>query len=89
MWNNDQPPLPRWVEDAYQSIECYLWEHTDQQSVTHTQATQLIAEANPDFSDTDIEHALELLRNRGWLYAVDDRLFMTEFQCADASKPDG
>ena len=50
--------------------------------ITHHQATELIAEANPDFGDGDIDHALEYLLNRGWLYKVDDQLFITELQCA-------
>ena len=36
-----------------------------------------------DERDADIDHALDHLLNRGWLYQVDDRLFITELQCAD------
>ena len=76
------PPLPNWLENSYLLLERYLCEQADLDSFTHHQATELIAEANPDFGDADIDHALDYLLNRGWLYKLDDRLFITELQCA-------
>ena len=76
------PPLPNWIENAYLPLERYLCEQAEQDSFTHHQATELIAEANPDFGETDIFHALDYLLNRGWLYKVDDYLFISELQCA-------
>ena len=76
------PALPDWIESAYLPLERYLCEQADPDSFTHHQATELIAEANPDFGDADIDHALDYMLNRGWLYKVDDRLFVTELQCA-------
>jgi len=76
------PPLPSWIQDAYLPLERYLCKQSDQDSVTHHQATNLLAEANPEFGDADIDHALNYLLNHGWLYKVDDRLFVTELQCA-------
>jgi len=84
MWSEDQPSLPGWIEDAYQPIEQYLWEATEQTSVTWQQATQLIAESNPDLVAADIDHALNYLLNHGWLYEVDDQLFVTEFHESDS-----
>jgi len=78
------PSLPRWIEDAYFPLERYLCKQSDQDSVTHQQATDLIAEANPDFRDADIDHSLSYLLDHGWLYEVNDRLFITELQCAEA-----
>ena len=80
------PSLPGWIEDSYHSLERYLCEQSGEDSFTHHQATELIAEANPDFGDADINHALEYLLNRGWLYEVDQRLFITELQCADSDE---
>lgn len=79
MWKEDQPSLPRWIEDVYQTIEQHLWENTEQNSVTRQQATQLITESNPDLVESDIDHALDYLNNHGWLYEVDGQLFVTEF----------
>ena len=80
------PSLPGWIEDSYHSLERYLCEQSDEDSFTHHQATELIAEANPDFGDADINHALDHLLNRGWLYEVDDQLFITDQQCAESDE---
>ena len=77
------PSLPGWIEDSYLSLERYLCEQPGEDSFTQQQATELIAEANPDFGDADIKHALDHLLNRGWLYEVDDQLFITDLQCED------
>ena len=86
MASEGYPPLPGWIEDSYLSLERYLCEQSDDDSFTHQQATELIAEANPDFGDADINHALDHLLNRGGLYQVDDRLFITEMQCAESDE---
>ncbi len=82
MASEGYPPLPDWIEEAYLALERYLCEQSDGDSFTHQQTTELIAEANPDFGDADIDHALDYLLNRGWLYKVNDQLFITELQCA-------
>lgn len=76
------PPLPNWIEGSYLPLERHHCEQSDEDSITYHQATELIAEANPDFGDADIDHALDYLLDRGWLYQVDDLLFITELQCA-------
>jgi len=82
------PSLPGWIENAYFPLERYLCKQSDRDSVTHHQATKLIAEANPDFGDGDINHALDYLLNRGWLYEVDDQLFITELECEESAEWD-
>jgi len=59
------PSLPEWIEDSYLSLERYLCEQSEEDSFTHQQATDLIAESNPDFGDADINHAIDYLLNRG------------------------
>lgn len=83
------PSLPDWIRDAYLPIEQYLCEKSTQDSLTRQQATELIAEDNSDFGDADIEHALDYLLNRGWLYKVNDRLFVTEPKCGESSDSAG
>lgn len=80
-----QPSLPDWINDAYLPLERYIYEQSTQESLTHQQATELIDEANADYSSADIDHALDYLLNHGWLYKVDDRLFITEFQCEESA----
>jgi len=82
----DEPALPGWIEDAYIPLKQYLCEKPGRDSFTHQQATEIISEANPDFGDADVDHALDHLLNRGWLYQVDDRLYITELQCAESGK---
>ena len=36
-----------------------------------------------DFTDSDAEYALDRLLNRGYLYAVEERLFVTEHELND------
>ena len=86
MASEGHPSLPGWIEDAYFPLERYLCKQSDRDSVTHHQATNLIAEANPDFGDADIDHALNYLLNHGWLYEVDDQLFITELQCGESTE---
>ena len=83
------PELPDWIKDSYLPLEQYLCGQADQDSFTHHQATELIAEVNPDFSDVDIDHTLDYLLNRGWLYQVDGQLFITELQCAESENSTG
>jgi len=80
------PSLPGWIEDTYFPLERYLCNQSDQDAVTHQQATDLIAEANPDLRDADIDHALSYLLDHGWLYEVDDQLFITELQCGESTE---
>ncbi|ACM59155.1 conserved hypothetical protein (plasmid) [Halorubrum lacusprofundi ATCC 49239] len=81
MPTESHPPLPNWIQNAYLPLERYLCKQSTHDSFTHHQATELIVEANPDFSDADIDHAIDYLLKRGWLYKVDDQLFITELQC--------
>jgi len=88
MWDRNTPSLPGWTDDVYQSLERSLRDRSDTKSVTRQQATEIVAEANPDFSSADIDHALDQPLNRGWLYEVDDRLFVTEFHFSESGDVD-
>jgi len=68
MRKQDTPSLPGWIEDVYLSIEGYLQSQSDEESVSRQQAAELISEVDPDFNSADIDHALDHLLNRGWLY---------------------
>ena len=83
------PPLPSWTQDAYLPLERYLCEQATEDSFTRHQATELIAEANPDYGTADIDHALDHLLNRGWLYKVNDQLFITELHCEEYTESNG
>ncbi len=80
------PSLPEWIRNSYISLERYLCEQSDQDSFTRQKAIELIAKANPEFNDADINHALDHLLNRGWLYEVNGRLIITELQCVESNE---
>mgnify|MGYP006267801839 FL=1 len=86
MTTEGHPSLPKWIKDAYIPLERYLCEQSTHEFLTLQQATEIIGEANTDFSDADIDHALDYLLNRGWLYKVDDQLFITELQCGESTE---
>jgi len=86
MTTEGHPSPPKWTKDAYIPLERYLCEQPTHESLTPQQATEIIREANTDFSDADIDHALDYLLNRGWLYKVDDQLFITELQCGESTE---
>lgn len=88
MRKQDTPSLPGWIEDVYLSIEGYLQSQSDEESVSRQQAAELISEVDPDFNSADIDHALDHLLNRGWLYKVGDQLFITDFHYSESGDVD-
>jgi len=85
MTTEGHPSLPKWIKDAYIPLSG-ISVSSRLTSLTRQQATDIIDEANTDFSDADIDHALDYLLNRGWLYKVDDQLFITELQCGESTE---
>ena len=85
MWDSNRPPLPDWVEDVYTWFETHLQTESDDNSLDRTRATELAISAHPDLELThdDIEYAFNRLINRGYLYEVDEQLYVTEFQIHD------
>ena len=81
MNNNDKRPLGAVAESAYES----LLETMDADSgIPRSDAHAQLLKA--DFADGDAEYALDQLLNRGYLYAVDEQLFVTEDADIDAHR---
>jgi hypothetical protein len=81
MYNRDERPLGAVAESAYES----LLETMDADSgIPRSDAHARLLEA--DFADGDAKYALEQLLNRGYLYAVDEQLFVTEDADIDAHR---
>lgn len=73
MFNTDDRPLGSLAEDAYDR----LYEAIDPaEGITVDDAHTRLCEA--DFSVDEADYALDRLLNRGYLYEVDGRLFVTE-----------
>jgi len=81
MWDTDRLPLPEWVQHIYSWLEAHIQTEQELNSLRRHQAVELALEAHPDLdlNPDDISHAFDRLINRGYLYEVDDRLYITEF----------
>lgn len=73
MYNTDNRPLGAIAEKAY---EILLETIDSSDGITVDEARAQLREA--DFAAGDADYALDRLLNRGYLYEVDDRLFVTE-----------
>jgi hypothetical protein len=73
MYDEDERPLGGIAESAYQVLlHTGEIENGIQRSDAHTCLVEV------DFVDDDAEYALSQLLNRGYLYAVDNQLFVTD-----------
>ncbi len=82
MWDSTRPPLPEWIQDLYSRLETHIHTELDQDSLNRQQAVELALQAHPEHNLTheEISHAITRLINRGYLYEVDNRLYITEFR---------
>ena len=76
MNRNDRPPLPPWINDAYERLAAEI-RHRDGGLTTDRAREHLQTEGLIDGRE-DARYALTRLLNRGYLYQVDDELFVTE-----------
>ena len=78
MYDGDERPLGAVAESAYEILleQCEI-----EDGFPRSDAYEELLEA--DFTDGDAEYALDRLLNRGYLYAVDGRLFVTEHELND------
>lgn len=73
MYHRDERPLGAVAESAYE----VLLEVTEpNEGVPREYAHSRLLDA--DFGDNDADYALDRLLDRGYLYAVDDELFVTD-----------
>ena len=72
----DQPSLPQWIQNAYESLETAYASGTDELSVEAAHEL-LLTEAEQIETDEEATYVLDRLLERGWLYEVDGRLRKT------------
>ena len=76
MRHTDQPSLPQWIQNAYQSLETAYTSDTDE--LSREAAHQLLlTEAEQIETDEEATYVLNRLLERGWLYEVDGQLRKT------------
>jgi hypothetical protein len=77
MRNPDEPSLPEWIQNAYETLETAY--SADTTELSRESAHQyLLNEADHIEDDGDAAYVLDRLLDRGWLYEVDGQLRKTE-----------
>ena len=77
MKHTGQPPLPDWVQNAYQTLERAYTSGTDE--LARTEAHEfLLAESKHIEEHADAVYVIDRLLDRGWLYEVNGQLRKTE-----------
>jgi len=77
MRNPGQPSLPKWIQNAYKTLETAYTSDTDELSRTAAHEV-LLSEAEHIEDDSDATYVLDRLLDRGWLYEVNGQLRKTE-----------
>jgi len=77
MKHTGQPPLPDWVQSAYQTLERAYASGTDELAKTEAHEF-LLAESEEIEEHADAVYVVDRLLDRGWLYEVDGQLRKTE-----------
>ena len=77
MKHTGQPPLPGWIQSAYQTLEKAYTSGTDELSMTEAHEF-LLAESEHIEEHADAVYVVDRLLDRGWLYEVNGQLRKTE-----------
>lgn len=74
-----RPPLAPWVLTVYNEVEALVDSHPDQTGIPREDVFEHLTTLHDDtLTQTEVDHALEQLLNRGYLYAVENDLRVTE-----------
>ena len=71
---HDRQPLPPGAKDVLQTLRPIL--ETTDSGMTRDQVAMVLQ--NDGFAEDEISYYLELLLNRGYLYEVDQNVFLTD-----------
>ncbi|WP_306061213.1 hypothetical protein [Natronococcus wangiae] len=74
MYRDERPPLPNWILDVYRQLKPRICSGDD--GLAKEKATALIV--TEEIGEADAEYALQRLIDRGYLYLVDDELYVTD-----------
>lgn len=76
MYRNNHSQLTPWLEDAYNTLASEIHHQEDGHGLKIDRARKhLHAE---DLIEADAQYAVKRLLDQGYLYTVDDELFLTE-----------
>lgn len=74
MYRDERPPLSDWILNAYRRLASRI--QTRDGGLPTDEAKELLF--TEEIEESDVEYALQRLIDRGYLYRVDDELFVTE-----------
>jgi len=73
----DEPSLPTWIGEAYETLEAEYASGSGELSRTDAKAMLVVEDGNIE-EEADAMYAIDRLLDRGWLYEVNGRLRKTE-----------
>jgi len=73
----DKPSLPKWIREAYETLETEYTAGINELSRTDAEEMLLAEDENIE-EEADAVYAIDRLLDRGWLYEVNDQLRKTE-----------
>ncbi|WP_254547309.1 hypothetical protein [Halomarina pelagica] len=79
MYRDDRPPLPDWILTIYRTLSARI--QREEGGLSRETATDVIVAEG--IEAVDAEYALQRLIDRGYLYMVDEELFVTEPAAAE------
>lgn len=79
MYRDERPPLPDWILEVYRNLKSHICRGDN--GLAKEKAMALIV--TEEIVETDAEYALQRLIDRGYLYLVDDELYVTDSDCAE------
>lgn len=86
MYEDDRPPLPDWILAVYETILEYITDQRESESdgessiptLSRGQITRIVLTTDLEVEPQDVDHAVDRLLDRGYLYEVDDGLRITD-----------
>lgn len=86
MYEDNRPPLPDWILDVYEMILAYVAEQTESESggepaaptLSRDQLLRIILASDLEVEPQDVDHAVDRLLDRGYLYEVSEGLRITD-----------
>lgn len=82
MYRDERPPLPDWILEVYRQLKPRICRGDN--GLVKEKAMALIV--TEEIGETDAEYALQRLIDRGYLYLVDDELYVTDSDSDNAEE---
>lgn len=78
MYRNDRSRLAPWIEEAYDTLASEIRQREDDNGLETDRAQEILHTDERIEGKEDAQYVLKRLLDRGYLYTVDGKLFVTE-----------